>query len=311
MSLNALLDQGVELDPHYIPSMNSDHLPMTLCAMAGLGGDQLALVRHREQYLPRLRKIETVSMLRSWRDGIGRREEYPGLRQYLLNEVRESGIAETVASYLPEFLPSLAFEAFHPMIRLGYAIEAKHQGEVANALAYWITSHRDVPIQANDRMDFCGRLQEQSDEKPAGLEGRFGQALQTLIETDSYPVGIAENFEACAMQSLHIYRATRNFFALHMVTATLAARICAPLVDQQILLASLTGALLAAHKILGSPEFSPRQATPPPTRLDAEHCYKYAYACVSEHRAYGQPRYLDEIDGFKKQGLLPAWVISG
>lgn len=36
-TLNQLLDQGLEFDPHYLPSMNSDHLPMTLCAMAGLG----------------------------------------------------------------------------------------------------------------------------------------------------------------------------------------------------------------------------------------------------------------------------------
>jgi hypothetical protein len=111
----------------------------------------------------------------------------------------------------------------------------------------------------------------------------------------------------CAAVALDIYRSTRNFFALHLVTATQAIRICSEFIDAKLALAALTGSLLAAHQVLGSPAFDRADPLPIPDRLDREHAYKYAWACLSEYRLYGDELYIDEIRGFRERGLIPAW----
>jgi hypothetical protein len=93
-----------------------------------------------------------------------------------------------------------------------------------------------------------------------------------------------------------------------MVTATQAARICARYTSEQVVLASLTGALLAAHRVVGSPGFDRENPAPAPEHLDREHIYKYIYACVSEYEAYGDCRYLEEISQFRQQGLIADWA---
>ena len=73
-------------------------------------------------------------------------------------------------------------------------------------------------------------------------------------------------------------------------------------------LACLTGALLAAHQIVGCPEFDARRPLPVPRQVDREHVYKYIYACVFEYRMTGDGRYVEEIAGFRENGLIPDWA---
>ena len=308
-TLNQLLDQGLEFDPHYLPSMNSDHLPMTLCAMTRLGASDSSLLAYRDDYSKILRPIEVVSATTDWKTTVGRVEEYPALRAYMLEEVKHRGIHATIAEYLPEYIGSLAFDAFHPLIRLAYAIDAKHPGEVANALAYWIVSHRDVRTDTDRVVSLKDELQRQVESGPIRFpDARFAAGLRQLIANNAYPAGVAGSFQECAASSLDVYRSTRNFFALHMVTATQAARTIAGLIDETEVLSALTGSLLAAHLVVGSPAFERALPLPVPEYLDREHTYKYAYACSVEYREYGDNRYLEEFEGFRQSGLLAPWV---
>jgi hypothetical protein len=90
-----------------------------------------------------------------------------------------------------------------------------------------------------------------------------------------------------------------------MVTATQAARICAQLVDPQQVRSCLTGAILAAHKAVGSPSKGVFQ--PLSHSLEPEHSLKYAWACLSEFEAYGDPRYLEEVKALQENDLIPPW----
>ena len=130
-NLQELLIDGIRYDPRYLPSRNSDHLPMTLCAISGLGGHQDALLAYRAQYKKILHEIPSMSASPDWRQGIGRNESYPSLLAWFTQQVTEKGIESTVREYLPEFIGSLAMEAFHPIIRLGYAIDFKSEAETA------------------------------------------------------------------------------------------------------------------------------------------------------------------------------------
>ena len=77
---------------------------------------------------------------------------------------------------------------------------------------------------------------------------------------------------------------------------------------EESVLAPLTGALLAAHLAVGSPSFKDPQ--PVPRRLDREHAYKYAWACLSEYRHSGEVRYTEEIRALRHQGLIPGWCAA-
>lgn len=307
-TLHKLLDDGIRYDPHYLPSMNADHMPMTLCALSAFGADDDALYAYRDDYSKILREVPQAEPVADWHDGLGNMDSYPGLLAYFKDRITGDGTAPVVAEVLARCLPALAAEAFHPIIRLGYAVDFESEAETAAALAYLVSSTCEVPFDTTRPIDLGSTLREQAAHPVKIKSSRFGVALQQLLDQDAWPTGKAASLEECAARSLEVYRGTRNFFALHMVTATQAARVCSTFVDDETMRACLTGALLGAHRIVGSPAFDADRPAPAPDALDREHIYKYIYACMSEHRVYGDPRYLDEIRAFRGKGLIEEWM---
>lgn len=304
-SLLQLLEEGIAFDPHYLPSMNSDHLPMVLSAITGLGGDLSACLAFRDAYAPRLRPLVPGPKLNNWRDGIGSQECYPALLAWFREEISKKGMEASLREYLPEFFPSLAQRAFHAVIRLGYAIDFGSEAETAAALAYLVSSHVETPVDAGRSLDIKQALLDQAELVPVDFRSqRFAARTAQLISQGSYPTGSAASLAECAEAALDVYLGTRDFFALHMVTATHASRICLDFIDRKSGLAAVTGALLAAHLAVGNPSFK-RQL--PVSSQGEDHDLKYAWSCLAEYRFYGDSRYLGEIGSLKKAGLIPAW----
>ena len=303
--LRQLLDVGWQYDPYYLPSLNADHMPMALSAMASLGASDEALKAFQASYSQRLRPVELGPELTQLQDGRGRGEAFGSMRTLLLNEIVDQGVQAVVQQHLPGLLPSLATGAFHPLIRLGFALQNQHEMEVASALSYWMTSSFTPqlinPVQVQ-------RLSEvlTADQSVGIASGPFGKGLNALVERDIYPAPVATTLANCASTSLDVYLGTRNFFALHLVTATEAARACRDYVSEAELVAALSAAIRAAYLVLDAPDFD--QVSPITARLDPEHALKYVFACSSEYQAWGDDRYLQEIERFKATGLVPAWV---
>ena len=310
-SLRELLIDGIRYDPRYLPSRNADHMPMTLCAISGLGGHLDALLAYREQYKKILHEIPSVSVSPDWRQDIGRNESYPALLAWFTKQVAEKGIESTVNAYLPEFIGSLAMEAFHPIIRLGYAIDFKSEAETAAALAYIASSHKNVPVDVDRSIDIRDEMKAQASMGSRSFKrAGFTRRICELIDDNDYPVGRTADIGDAAIVALDIFRSTRNFFALHMVTATQAVRICSEFIDKKQALAALTGGLLAAHQVVGNPDFDRDHPMPVNDKLSDEHTYKYTWACLSEYRHYGDNKYLEEIQEFRKNGLIPEWCAA-
>jgi hypothetical protein len=307
-SLQALLIDGTRYDPRYLPSRNADHMPMTLCAISGLGGDLDALLTYRNQYKKILHEFPPVNDISDWHQGVGHNEFYSSLLVWFTEQVAKNGIESTVSEYLPEFIGSLAMEAFHPIIRLGYAIDFSSEAETAAALAYMASSHKNVPVDVDHTIDIRAEMLKQVKTGPRSFKGTgFTRSICELLDEGNYPLGRTADFGDAAIIALDIFRSTRNFFALHMVTATQAVRICSEFIDKKLALAALTGGLLAAHQVVGSPDFDRNHSMPVNDRLDDEHNYKYAWACLSEYRHYGDDRYLEEVQGLRQSGLIPQW----
>ena len=289
--------------------MNSDHLPMTLCAITGLGGDLKTCIAYRDDYKTRLHEVATDKPIVDWRAGIGRDECYASLLSYFMDEVGKKGIEATVGKFLPEVVSSLALEAFHSVIRLGYAIDFNSELETAAALAYSVIAHRSgIPLNVDRKIDLKHALLSQANAGAISFnKSGFSDKIHELVDAREYPVACATSFDDCAAVSLDIYRSTRNFFALHMVTATQAVRVCSRYIDQDLALAVLTGSLLAAHRVVGSPSFERNDPSPVNPQIDTEHAYKYVWACLSEYRRYGDERYAEEVRRFREHQIVPSW----
>ncbi len=308
--LQRLLADGTAFDPHILPSMNSDHMPMTLCAMSALGASDQQLLAYQSDYSRKLRPWPHSPALRDWHAGVGEMSRYGALLPCFQEAMETRGEHVVVAEVLRELIPGLVVSAFHPLIRLAYGLDFGSTPEVAAGLAYMTAAAISVPIDSRP-VDLRQALESQARE-PMVIEGAgFAGGLLQLLAMDRYPVGAADSLAECATLALDVYRGTRNFFALHMVTATAAARICLPFVDERLLVAALTGALLAAHRIVGSPGFDAATPLPVPSRIDQEHAYKYVYACLAEYRVYGDERYLEEIAGFRSKGLVGDRIVVG
>ncbi len=305
--LTQLLDSGAQFDPHYLPSMNSDHLPMALVALSELGGRDAVLKDFQSRYKKRLRPVVRGSAVTSVAEGVGKIEAFESVRRLVSQEIAENGTHKVIGKYLPMVLPSIAAGAFHPVIRLGFAIKANHVGEIASALAYWLTQSFQPELgQPSQGTTLKSKLQQLV---PVDLpQGRFGAALMSLFDTGQYPNPVATTVEECAQTSLEVYLGTRNFFALHFVTATQAARQCLPFCHEADVVAALTAGIQAGYLIVGAPDFA--QPLPVPSALDEEHAIKYAYACLEEYRHYSDERYRDEFVAFVEAGLVPDWALN-
>ncbi len=304
--LHNLLRDGIKYAPLYKPVFNSDHLPMALAAMHGLGAEDLALQQFRDDYSKRLQPWEASEPVTDWRSNLGNRRVYPALLDFFRQQIELHGQQLVLEEVLATTLQGVALDAFHPVIRLGYAVEFDTPEEVAAALAYMVTAHRDMPFSTTS-VDLRSQLEAQVSQGALTLEAnRFTASLEELVAQEIYPVGTAATLAEVAAVALDVYLATRNFFALHLVTSTQAIRCAVPSDLQEHAIACQTGAILASHLVLQSPSIS--KPVPVPDQLDPEHALKYAWSCVSEYRAYGDGRYVDEIRAFRDKGLVPEWV---
>ena len=103
---------------------------------------------------------------------------------------------------------------------------------------------------------------------------------------------LSEISRAC----LEVFHATHDFFALHLVTASHAFRICAPWAgpNSNSLYSAGIG---AAYLAIGAPAFDPVARTTAILPIDAlsmatdEHDIKLAYSCLAQSRAFGDPTY--------------------
>lgn len=314
--LYELLKAGAKFSPHYRPVYNSDHLPMTLCALEGLGADAETLSSFRDDYAARLHTFEFNGEIAHWREGLGDRKAYGALTNWFTTALTQQPAEQLVEEVLAVTLPGVALDAFHPVIRLGYALQfdtlVKAPEELAAALAYLVITHRDISVSHNP-IDLRAALSRQVTDGPIDLDtSRFGPAIQILVQEGRYPQGSAASFAELAEASLQFYQGTRNFFALHLVTSTMALREVAAHLsaeNRQLALSAQTSAILASHLLLGSPDFNEIQAVP--AQLDREHALKYVWSCVAEFRHYQLPAYLEEAYAFVDAELVPAWVRAG
>ena len=317
-----LVEHRAAHDPHYPPSDNSDHGPMTYLAMHGLGIDVPAIERFSDQYRRKLASYPPPNYTvgkHDWTLHLGRRESYSALLRFFDAEVSTEGWQGTVARYLPMLISGWVKNAFHPIIRLGYGIEFEAPSEIAAGLAYLTITGDDPrmaaianrPLTDSSGRSYLASLRAARD--PAYSRGPFNARYNRIIETANVlPAmeGTHGVLNEISRACLEVFHTTHDFFALHLVTASHAFRICAPWAGRNPNLLYSVG-IGAAYLAIGAPAFDPVARATADLPIDAlstatdEHDIKLAYSCLAQSRTFADPTYEWAATGYLEPRLRP------
>ncbi|MCZ4316827.1 questin oxidase family protein [Comamonadaceae bacterium G21597-S1] len=300
-----LLQHRDRYAPVYPPQDNSDHGPMALLAMWGLGMPVDDLARFERQYGGKLVSPEP-SPATADSPHPARTSVYRDLLARFDADIARDGWPDTVTRCLPPLLSGCAKDAFHPLIRLAYGVRFALPSEVAAGLAYLTLVGADAALERRARTtpsrlggaDYLAHWRMYRDD--AYAQGRFGtRVARVLAQVPLCPARAPDRdpwrdiSEAC----LQVFHATHDFFALHMVTASHALRVCAPYAGTQVT-AIGTVALATAYLAIGAPacaDVGLPQSGPaaPPLRHDSdEHDIKISFSGMEQARAFDDARYV-------------------
>ena len=281
----------------------SDHLPMMLLAMFGLGKDRNTIESRHARYIERLDRAETNSPpdINRFEDGIGNRESYRALISYVDESILRRGVQATLTEYLPNVLSGWVRHAFHGTIRLAYGIRFKVDSEVAAGLAYLASAGPD------ERLAAIGQGASPSDRFawPPSIDvtsSRFDDRYEEVMQADTFAVHthiLENNNLRVAEEVLDIFNHTQGFFALHMVTGLHALGICAEAIESDVD-GIMNAGLAAAYLAIGAPMFIQR-ARPKPLRMDFAHEVKVAFSCFDQAKRLNSERYQDALDVYGRK----------
>jgi hypothetical protein len=244
-TLHRLLDDDLQFSPSYRGSF-SNHLAMALVGLAQLGApaDVLAATlaahaRHDPEY-------------RDDRDVLERR----------IDEVRRDGIAATLHRRLPELVDAPATALFHPMIRLAYALDVGHEGQVAAALLDWERRRDVLPVAVvpggRRRLPDVAAVLASA---PPGTWPRtfdlHGIARRAVTRAALRGVAVDEHtIDDVSSFALAAHLAADDFVTLHLVTGARAARAVAAWLEPdeaRRLATAMTAAMAVGYAAVGAP----------------------------------------------------------
>lgn len=286
--------------PHYGGGL-SDHLPMALLAMHGLGAPRSEIEARHARYAQRLDPPGPV-LAPAPADpaaAIGDLDSYGALIAFFDAEIDGRGVDGALARHLPGLMSGWVRHAFHPAIRLAYGIRFNLASEVAAGLAYLAGSGPDPRLEAAARNP--GQSDRFSFRKLAAAEGRMFEhryaAALASGRLDGAATVVSDNRRRVAEEALGVFASTGDFFALHMVTGCHAFLGCADAIgleDDGL----MNAGLLAANQAAGAPPYE-AGAEPGPAAVDDEHDVKLAFTCADQAVRLGSERYRAAADVYR------------
>jgi hypothetical protein len=290
LPLHSRLDAGLRFSPRYKGKL-ADHRPMSLHALHSLGASDAELDAFAAHY-------ESDLELRA---------SYPDF------EVSLKSVDATAP--LDSLMPFVGADAFHPLIRLGHAFTAKHEGEVQYALAYWrcaglrvLPASYVLPKAERELTAWLEALEKlPQDHQSLGLisdrmEAYSKQAefLETAasLRVDDARGTLTELARAIAAR----YVNTQSFTVLHGLTSAYAMFVLLPRFDEPELAvrhyaSALAAAICSDRQRFNTPESALKEQ--PWTALVAaaiasmdEHDSKMIYTCREWHALLGDAVFL-------------------
>lgn len=299
-----LATHGRRYAPEYPPYGHSDHLPMAWLALGALGASAQRREVFARNYAARLAPWPADD------DGPRRIDGY-------LAAIAAQGLPAVLERELPALVSGWYREAYHPLIRLAYAVAFDVPEEAAAALAYLHACGSNPRLEALAReaplLADCSGLEllQRATGWRVGMNGAdsfTARAERVLAAPDiGTRVGVvADNLAQVSRAALDAFAATHDFFALHLVTASHAFRVLYPYAGAHAD-AVLNLGLLAGYVCIGAPPLE-RAATGPAGPADAqqllalcaddEHDIKLAHSAWEQAAHFDDPAYLSVVAGY-------------
>ena len=301
--LHQLLDEVARFDVEFHGGL-SNHLPMALGALAALGASDSHLERYFEGYAP---KLDAAPPAQAWPVGdawagrFGDRTAWPAYRDLFAQWLGHEDRASVLAQVLPQLMPGCGAAAFHGLIRTAYAVNAQHDGELADALAYWSRAFMRmpaVPVRARTTPDLAklmAALPQVSGEAPL-----ISARMRAAAVTRGMPAVVARlriddaSLQALARHAAALYAASGDFTVLHLVTSAHAVRELLPFVDEPLPALRHYWQAYAAGWAASGAQRGTAAAPMPWAELDDaalasedEHLIKLVHSCREHERVYG------------------------
>lgn len=329
-TLHRLLDENVR----FAAGSNgmTNHCPMALCALAGMGAQPARLQEFFDKWENRFAapaKPATKPVSRdSWPLSVGDASAFTALRGFFEEWIWRAGadaVLEQVLSRIP-FAP--ASGAFHALIRLGYGLQAEHVGEIAAGLAALVSGNLHIDMGSQQRVPAASVNQGLAvlSRAMGGTKFTGDWIIVRLRAASANPSFYAtlpgapkqpQLLDHMAQAAIALYWQTNNFTALHMVTGLHAARRVLESLPSALahrLLPDLWIAFCAAYASIGAPPLAASHvtlhATLPEEEIladsaytwqdmfttaiasDDDHVIKMVYTCYCENLRAPSPLYL-------------------
>lgn len=307
----------------------SNHLTMNLISLHRLGAGDDTIQNFYDDYVNRLlprRPAAGVLTAATFKNWLGKREGNEELFQFFRAELSSRGRADFLARYLNEFMPSMATAAFHPLIRLSFALETNHDEEIAESFAAWSLAYEQLPqpqpaptAPFDEAVATAAGIQIPRKEIAApGIVRRAANAASHPVFQTQIIVPEALSIKCLAQTVLRIFLAKPTFAHLHLVTSCHALRVVSehypnpsgePLPIPSEWLRPYWFALWAVYASeggtgLAEPAATPIALAPNWSELAAtacaasdDHSNKFVYSCKQEATAYGE-------DGYRRAASL-------
>jgi hypothetical protein len=284
-ALTALLDDGARFDAEYRGGL-SNHLPMALLALRRLGADEARLAAFAAAYAARLEPAPAAAEWpagEAWTHRLGERAAWPTYRTLFGEWLSYEHPEQVLEQVLPRLMVGCGAAAFHGMIRTAYAAQSGHDGELADALAYWAC--RWLPLDGTPPATNDGLIFERM--QLAAAQAGFEDAVDAVALD-------AGTLERLSRSSATLYAASGNFTVLHLVTSCHAMRVLLPFADDGLAaLDEFIVAQVAGRHACGATAGEPAPLLPWDELVaaallsDDEHLIKLVDSAREEEAAYG------------------------
>ena len=234
MKLNELIDKhNKEFSTYYKGELYS-HTPMALFALKDLGASDERLEEFYEFDVKKLEPIVNPTFLidnSNWEKHLGNYKYEASYVDFFRSRVQEDGIEFTVQKYFDVLMKGVGAAAFHPIIRLSYAIRENNENEIIISLATWAASYLDLGVSPSldgDKtfLDVIGSLKQINFNQGLQVEGKnIVERMSTVSKTREYK----ECVQKISLTSSHrdelekillwLFSQSNNFTLLHGVTS--------------------------------------------------------------------------------------------
>jgi len=313
--LTTLLDCAQAFAPEYRGTL-SNHLPMALVALDALGADAARMESFFAAVVTKLDPAPTPARAcDDWTAKRGDRSAFPTLRAHFVQAIATQGRDAVLRQSLPSLVDGIAAGAFHGLLRTASAVVAGHDDELASGLAHWASWHlpltqfvaaQPAAAASGDVATWLADLMTRADgwrSNAAMITPRMQAFAQTAAFRDGADRLVVHDgtLRELAAQALAIYRRTRNFTVLHLITSAHALRLITPSLDEPLgavrHYAHAYSAGVAASGVDMNAPLIAVNVLPWPDVLRAgiasndEHVIKLVYACREEWLATGDTNY--------------------